>query len=322
VTDTTTTPTTPATADGAHAPSGAQVVLRHGAHEAVVTEVGATLRAYTVDGLEVVQPYALDAIAPASHGAVLAPWPNRLRDGAYTFDGVDHQVPVNEVARMTALHGLVCWVRFEVAARTTTDAEDAVELTHRIVQTSGYPFDVVLTVRYALTDAGLTVTTTATNEGARRAPYGVGFHPWLSTRGAAVDDCTLRLDADTRVTTDDRLLPVGTEPVSGPYDHRVASTLAGATLDDAFVGVLRDAEGLSWAELATPDGRTTRLWMDETFGSWQVCTGDFINPPSIRRSAVAVEPQTCYADAFRTGELLVTLEPGATHTSRWGLTLA
>jgi aldose 1-epimerase len=310
------------TTETTHAPSGAQVVLRHGTHEAVVTEVGATLRAYTAGGLEVIQPYAVDEIAPASHGAVLAPWPNRLRDGAYTFDGTDHQVPVNEVGRMTALHGLVCWVRFEVSARTTTDAEDAVELTHRIVRTSGYPFDVVVTVRYALSDAGLTVTTTATTDGARRAPYGVGFHPWLSTRGAAVDDCTLRLDADTRVTTDDRLLPVGTEPVAGPYDHRVASTLAGTALDDAFVGVLRDADGLSWAELGTPDGRTTRLWMDETFGSWQVCTGDFINPPSIRRSAVAVEPQTCYADAFRTGELLVVLEPGASHTSRWGLTLA
>jgi len=302
--------------------SGEQWDIEAGTHRATVVEVGGGIRAYGVRDVPVLDGYGTDEICPGGAGAQLAPWPNRLRDGAYTFDGTDHQVPVTEVARMTALHGLVCWVRFEVTSRTTTDAEDAVELTHRIVQTSGYPFDVVVTVRYALSDAGLTVTTTATNDGAVRAPYGVGFHPWLSTRGAAVDDCTLRLDADTRVTTDERLLPVGTEPVAGSFDHRVASALKGATLDDAFVGVLRDADGLSWAELGTPDGRTTRLWMDETFGAWQVCTGDFINPPSIRRSAVAVEPQTCYADAFRTGDLLVVLEPGASHTSTWGLTLA
>ena len=83
------------------------------------------------------------------------------------------------------------------------------------------------TITYALSDDGLRVQVVASNEGDRTAPYGVGFHPWLSPGGADLDDCTLRLDAATRVTVDDRLLPTGTEPAAAPYDFRTPRHAAG-----------------------------------------------------------------------------------------------
>ncbi len=79
----------------------------------------------------------------------------------------------------------------------------------------------------------------------RDRPYGVGFHPWLSADGADLDACTLRLDAATRVTTDERLLPTGTEPAAGTFDLREPRLLAGVDLDDAYVDALRDEDGLS-----------------------------------------------------------------------------
>ncbi|WP_245858844.1 aldose 1-epimerase family protein [Luteimicrobium subarcticum] len=316
-----TTPSAAAPAAGQDVPSGVQHTLRAGPYEAVVTEVGANLRALTADGVEVVQPFAAEVIAPASHGAVLAPWPNRLRDGRYTFDGTEYQVPVTEPARGTALHGLVCWDRWSVVARETTQTSDAIELRVVPVPQPGYPFGLKVTVRYALDADGLTVTTRARATGAQAAPFGLGFHPWLSTRGAAVDDCTLRLDATDHVTVDERLLPTGTEPVAGPYDLRAGLPLDGVDLDDAWVGATRDDHGLSWAVLTTPDGLRTSLWMDASFAAWQVCTGDHITP-AWARTAVAVEPMTCVADAFNTGELLVVLAPGEEHVSRWGLSLA
>jgi galactose mutarotase-like enzyme len=36
-------------------------------------------------------------------------------------------------------------------------------------------------------------------------------------------------------------------------------------------------------------------------------------------SALAVEPMTCPPNAFRSGEALVTLEPGESHKAAWGL---
>jgi len=52
-----------------------------------------------------------------------------------------------------------------------------------------------------------------------------------------------------------------------------------------------------------------------------VCTGNHISPESAQRSGVAIEPMSCIADAFRTGDDLVTLQPGEVHTLTWGMAL-
>lgn len=295
--------------------SGTQHVLTRGDQIATVSSVGAGLRTYRVGDRDVVLPHGVDEIAPAFAGKLLAPWPNRLRDGEYTFDGTRHEVPVSEHARGTALHGLLAFVSFEA----TSAGDDHVALEHTIVPSTGYPWPVRVATTYALTDGGLEVTTRATNLGAATAPYGLGFHPWLATGGADVDDCTLRVDADEHVTVDDRLLPTGVEPVAGVYDLRDQPSLRARDLDDAWVGLRRDVDGRSWIRLGAPDGTTVALWADDAFHAWQVCTGDHVD--AIRRRAVAAEPMTCVADAFRTGDLLVRLEPGASHEARWGLRL-
>jgi aldose 1-epimerase len=305
----------------APAPSGRQHHLAHGGHRATIAEVGASVRTYTVGGRDVVLPFAEDELAPAFSGAVLAPWPNRLRDGQYTWDGTEHQVAVTEPDRMTALHGLVAQVRFaQVASEAGADGDTSVTLRHDLVPTPGYPWSLRVDVTYSLSDAGLRVHVATTNLDATAAPYGIGFHPWLSPGDARVDECTLRVDATSQVTVDERLLPTGTRPLSGAEDRRTPQPLAGVALDDAFVDVTRDADGLSWIVLGSPDGHGAAMWMDASMDTWQVCTGDGI--PLIDRRGVAAEPMSCIADAFRTGERLVRLEPGATHEVTWGLTLA
>jgi len=87
--------------------SGHQIELRLGDQEATVTDVGAKLRRYAVGGRDVITPFPADALAPAGHGAVLAPRPNRLRDGPYTWGGTQYQLDLSEPARGTAPPGLV-----------------------------------------------------------------------------------------------------------------------------------------------------------------------------------------------------------------------
>lgn len=297
--------------------SGRQLHLVQGRQHCVVTDVGAAVRAYSVDDRDVFVPFGEDEVAPAFHGMVLAPWPNRLRDGRYEYAGRALQVPITEVDRSTALHGLTCWQRWVVRDASAT----SVQLDLDLPPSPGYPFELGLSVRYALDADGLAVEAEAVNRGATPAPYGIGFHPWLSPGPAAVDDCELTLDAATRVTTDERLLPVGVEPAAGAYDLRSGRPLRGVELDDAYVDVIRDAAGLSWARLRAPDGRTAAIWMDGTADVWQVCTGDAITPAACRRTGVAAEPMTCVADAFRTGERLIHLEPDARHVVRWGARL-
>jgi aldose 1-epimerase len=47
-------------------------------------------------------------------------------------------------------------------------------------------------------------------------------------------------------------------------------------------------------------------------------TGDTLPAPE-RRRGLAVEPMTCAPNALQSGEGLVVLEPGATHSARWGI---
>lgn len=304
--------------------SGHQIELALDDQEVTVTDVGAKVRRYAVGGRDVFAPFPADVPAPAGHGAVLAPWPNRVRDGRYTFDGTDYQLDISEIKTTTALHGLVMWQRWTVVPQDEPAHQrgEAVTLELRLAPSTGYPFDLLMQVTYRLTAAGLHVQATATNLGDGPAPYGIGFHPWLSPGAASLDECTVRLDATSRVTVDDRLLPTGTAPVEGTaYDLTSPRSLEGLDLDDAYVDVLRDEQGLSWIHVAGPDGRTAAVWMDESMDTWQICTGDHLGVVDYRRTGVAAEPMSCIADAFRTGDRLVRLAPGESHEVTWGAAL-
>lgn len=301
------------------APSGSQFVLRDSASNAtaVVTEVGATLRAFDVAGRDVVVPFGVDELCPAGHGAILAPWPNRLRDGRYTFDGRSYQAPITEVDRQNALHGLVMWERWSLLDATTNQLSLGLDT----VPVRGYPWQLELVAAYTLEGTTLTIEVDATNLSDTAAPYGVGFHPWLSPGPGSLDDAVLRLDAASWVATDERLLPAEVLPVPEHFDFRTERVLAATDLDDAFVDVVRDDDGLAWIRLTGTDGKTAAVWMDDSMDTFQVCSGDHIGAERYRRAGLAAEPMSCIADAFNTGERLVRLEPGETASVRWGLSL-
>ena len=86
-------------------PSGDQHEITGGGYRAVVTECGAGLRLLEHDGRPLVVGYDEDAQATSGRGQLLLPWPNRIRDGRYTFADVELQLPLTEVAKGHASHG-------------------------------------------------------------------------------------------------------------------------------------------------------------------------------------------------------------------------
>jgi aldose 1-epimerase len=183
----------------------------------------------------------------------------------------------------------------------------------------GYPFSLALEVEYALAADGLSVRTTATNIGVDACPYGAGVHPYLTVGTPSVDAAILTSPGATVIRSDDRGLPVGTDRVERtPFDFRRARAIAATTLDHAFTDLERGDDGLARVELRHPDGSGVVLWVDEGYRYLMLFTGDPL--PDVGRRSLAVEPMTCPPNAFRTGESLVRLEPGETHTARWGLT--
>jgi aldose 1-epimerase len=299
-------------------PSGVQHRIAHGDQQATVVEVGAAVREYRDGDRQIFQSYPEQDVSWAYHGSVLVPWPNRLRDGSYEFDGDPHQVALTEPSNHNALHGLAAWLPWTLVEHAPT----CVTWSCAIVPTPGYPFRLDTVVSYELDDEGLAVTTTSTNGGENACPYALGFHPYVSAGpDATIDDCTLHIDASRRLLVDDRLIPVGHEPVEGTaYDFRGAQPLAGRVLDTGFADVTADAAGISKVSIACPDGHTVQVWADASFGFWQVYTGDGL-PAPLRRRSLAVEPMTAAPNGFQTGWGLRRLERGESVTTRWGARL-
>jgi aldose 1-epimerase len=292
-------------------PTGRQIELAADGYTVAVTEVGATLRTFEHRGRPLVAGFTADQPMPDFNGAVLAPWPNRIRDGRYDFGGRSHQLPVSEPNRGTALHGLVSWQPW-----TVVDASGAsTELRTVVYPQRGYPFLLTLTAHYSLDAAGLHIRMSARNDGDGDAPYGVSIHPWFVAGSGPLAEWTLTIPASAVVTTDGRLLPTGVVPVAGELDFRDGRPLADTALDHAFTDIdFRETEAV--ATLRSPDGAGVEIGWGADCGWLQVCTGDEAGP-ALNRRAVAIEPMTCPPDAFRSGEGLIRLAPGQTHSVAW-----
>lgn len=305
---------------GAFRPSGAQWEIRRGDQRAVIVEVGGGVRAYDVGAREVLQGYPAGAMCDGAHGAPLIPWPNRLADGRYVFDGAEHRTALTEPATRSAIHGLLRWRPYELRG---SEGDHAVTVGAVIHPTPGYPFALDVQIEYALTERGLSVGTTARNIGVADLPYAHGQHPYLSAGAGALDDCALQFEAATRIVTDaERQLPVGRESVAGTgYDFRGGRAVGATALDDPFTGLARGGDGCARVRLTGADGRTVELWAGPRYGYLQLFSGDGL-APGRRRSALAAEPMTAPPNAFATGEGVVRLARGEALTSVWGVRLA
>lgn len=285
----------------------------------VVVEVGGGLRTYTFRGLDILAGYPQDVRCTAGCGQLLIPWPNRIRDGRYTFAGQGHQLALTEPERGNAIHGLVRWASWSVQEQ----AEDTVTLGCRMRPQQGWEWSLDLSVTYTLTATGLIVTPRARNVGTDAAPFGFGAHPYLSVGEDRVDEVELAIPAAALLEVDDRLLPMGLAGVDGTdQDFREPRVLGRLALDTAFTNVVAGADGCWRVTLSHPrTGRVVTLWADAAAYQWlQVFTGDSLPLTSRRVSGIAVEPMTCPPNAFNSGDDLIVLEPGQEFGAPWGIT--
>lgn len=294
-------------------PTGEQYEIASGTQRAIVTEVGATLRSFSVDGRDVVRGFGVEDQISAGHGQNLIPWPNRIRDGRYVFNGVTQQLALSEPDRHNAIHGLAGYAPWVLIDKQP----DAVTNRVRIYPQHGWPSTLEATITHRIGEDGLTVTVEATNIGAADLPFGYGAHPYLTVGESRVDKVAITVPAASYLEVDDRLLPVKISPVDGTvYDLRNGPLLGSTNLDTAMTGLARDAEG-RWRVRLVLDDRYAELWGDEAIQWVQVFTGG----PS-RDWSIAVEPMTCGPDAFNTGPThdgMRVLAPRATFVGTWGI---
>ncbi|MCH6470831.1 aldose 1-epimerase family protein [Sinomonas terrae] len=298
-------------------PSGRQFTISYERQTALITEVGAALRRYHVDGRDLLDGYAQGEMCTGARGQSLIPWPNRIRDGRYTWKGQEEQLDLSEPEKGGAIHGLTRWANWEVER----SSESSIAFVHTQHACQGWPWVLECHLEYSLDETGLTVRTTAVNRSSTPCPYGTGAHPYLTVGTPHIDPAQARVPGSVYLPVDEQGIPTGHRPVEGtPYDLREMQALGDRQIDVTYTELERDDDGRARVHLAHPDGSPgVALWSDEAYPYFEIFTGDTLPQEDRRRTGLGVEPMTCAPNAFNSGEGLVTLAPGESHTGTWGI---
>ena len=157
----------------------------------------------------------------------------------------------------------------------------------------------------------MTIELSATNIGEGTAPYGVGFHPYLAVDDTRADDLELENPASIIYEADASMIPVASHDVADfGLDFRSPTVIGTSQLDHAFAGL---PEGTWTVTLRDPaSGVGVSLSSD---ARWlQIYSADYIG-----RVGVAVEPMSCPPNAFNSGEDLIALAVGQSHSFTYRL---
>ncbi|MGZ4509566.1 MAG: aldose epimerase family protein [Blastococcus sp.] len=289
----------------------AEVDLSSGHARLAVDLRGGGLRRLVVDEWDVLDGYPARTVPQGRRGGVLLPWPNRLRNGRWTWKGHDLQLGVSSPESPNAMHGLVSWQTWSVLAAT----DDAATVGTVVEARPGYPFRLAAAIDYELRPDRLSVTLRVRNLGAEPAPFGVGMHPYLhvgASEDGGIGGAELTVAARTAMEVDGGL-PTGAHH----RFHGDVGRIGHRAFDDPLTDLIRDDDGWARVHLRGPAGEL-ELAVDGAWPWLQIYTGDQF-PEGQRRRSLAVEPMTCPPNALADGADLVVLEPGGEWSGSWSL---
>ncbi len=236
---------------------------------------------------------------PTRYGnPILFPFPNRVRDATFTFQGCRYQLEAN-TPEGHHIHGFVRTRPWRVD-EALADCEGArlrssfVSAKHADVLRQ-YPFPFVLTVTYTLVGNTLRLEAEARNVGALPLPMGFGLHPYfrLPLRGDGRPcDCRIQIPARRLWLLDKDKLPTGgSEPVPPQLDFRSPRPVGDAELDHLYGELVREPSTAT-CRLTDP---TAEAELTVRFG------GEFpfvvVYAPA-ERPTICFEPYTCLTDAI------------------------
>jgi aldose 1-epimerase len=283
---------------------------------ALVSPVGASLFELTLSGNKVIEQ-----VAPGRPelyaGVVMAPWSGRIADGKWIDEtGAERSLAINEPARNNALHGLVYDKNFEVKKSSAS----SVELVIDIAATEGYPYALRLAVSYELEEGELYASFAVKNLSDSRAPFSIGFHPYISTAWADAP-LQLQVSAESVLELNENMIATGKAKVSDAgKDLRSGKALAEVKLDDDFTD-LDFVQGIATTKLLTASGSGLEVWQEDVFKHTVIYTPEEFPTSADSIKAIAIEPSSSAVNAFNTKEDFLLLSPGETRSGSWGIRL-
>jgi aldose 1-epimerase len=234
---------------------------------------------------------------------ILFPFPGRMRDARFTFEGKVYQLPCNDSTKQHAIHGFtprnpwraIDWNGNEDCAFVTGQFNLKKDLPSAV---SLWPADFNLNVTYRLFRDRLQVDASVENLGDGSLPFGLGYHPYFRLPGVHDPDIgghVLQANVE-KVWEAEMNLPTGRlNDIPSDIDFRQPKPVGTTELDYVFAEIrekTKQPSGLiEFAQLSHPQALgQVRFMADAAFRELVLFT-----PP--HRQAIAIEPYTCSADA-------------------------
>jgi aldose 1-epimerase len=237
--------------------------------------------------------------------ALLAPWVNRVRNGNYSFEGRNYQLPINESNLGNAIHGFLARKKFEISEEKCNDDSTEVSFIHNYTgDFPGYPFPFIFTLTYSLSSQGtFAVNFKCQNTGQTNMPFACGWHPYFKIANADLSHLEINFSPTLKYISDPQMIPMAEESVSIPMPVRFSET----TLDNVFK---LESQTKHLTELSDQESNIS-LFLKQNSVEFPYLV--VFAPHS--ENCVAIEPMTGNTDAFNTGDGLQVLSPNEEFTS-------
>lgn len=242
---------------------------------------------------------------------VLYPFPNRMRDGRYEWDGNYYFFPINDGATHTALHGFGMDKPMRVEAVQCEENEAHITCVYSpVIIHQAYPFRFTYAITFSIyVPDRFEVSIHFTNNMAIAIPVGLGWHPYYRL-SANTDRLELQLPPCELVGIDQQMIPTGKRYAFDDYAR--LKSIGADILDNCFA--LLSAGEKAEVTLSGEKGRL-HYWQETGPGKFNFM--QIFTPP--HRQSLAIEPMTCNIDAFNNKDGLIVAEAGSTVTAGFGL---
>jgi aldose 1-epimerase len=171
------------------------------------------------------------AIAAAdAHGMAcypLVPFSNRIRDGRFSFDGRDIQLPLNFLPHPHVIHGHGWKARWQVAETSAWMAD--LEYRH---EADAWPWPYLAKQRFHMSDEALTISISLTNLGDIAMPSGIGLHPHFPRDR----DTTMSGSAEGFWNSDAEVMPTALVSADTVWPADTPLQVDRVALDNCFTG--------------------------------------------------------------------------------------
>ncbi len=242
----------------------------------------------------------------AFKGSKLSPFPNRILNGTYDFNGKTYQLPINEVGANNNLHALLHNEPFKIIGETASEHEAILKLEYDYKgNDQGYPFGYSLKLTYQFEKDEISINTEIVNTSNTVIPIGDGWHPYF--RFENLDNVQMKMGQAIRKSSNSG------NKLNGSHGFEQLRAIGQDSLDDCFE--VNGADSFSIQLIDEQQDLELEIWQEsesQKYKYFQIYT-----PPT--RKSIAIEPVTCVPNAFNTGEGLIILKPNEKVSMSFGI---